>query len=119
MMAVHQGNGAAWWKELSDFLHERTENQLRRLTIRILRGQVAIHATAPCERIRALAEAAAGEAVSADMLTVMIRVAGVDDKLANRISQPPPPPGRDLRPAPKLFAGADIHRQVQRLVSGN
>jgi hypothetical protein len=115
MMAVHSHPGA-WWKQLSDFLHQRTENQLRRLTIRTLGGRVAIHATAPCDRIRVLAETAAKEAVPPQMLTLAIRV---DSRPKDSRSLTAALPDAERLPAPKLFDGEAMHRRLQRLVAGN
>jgi hypothetical protein len=110
--------GGAWWKQLSDFLHYRTDNRLRRLQIRAVGSHVSVQALAPCDGVRALAEAAVREIVPAHMLAMLIKVEG-ETKSPAMSAAPTLPADGKTSPAPELFAGDTMFRRVQRLVNGN
>jgi hypothetical protein len=125
MMAVEQPSGA-WWKQLSDLLHERTHHRLRGLQIRAVGGRVSIQASAPSDRVRNQAEEAAREVVPDGILAMRIKVVGTIDRVAPdspEASEHEHPraelPKSDRRIAPSLFAGQVVYRRLRRLVSGN
>ncbi|MEX2186888.1 MAG: hypothetical protein WD875_08850 [Pirellulales bacterium] len=112
---MNQPSGA-WWKQLSNHLHERTQSRLRGLQIRAVGGRISIQASAPSDRVRSLAEAAAREIVPDGLLALRIEVDGPID----RISTPTDLPEQDGRdPRPSQFSGQVIYRRMHRLVNGN
>jgi hypothetical protein len=115
MKAVNQPSGA-WWKQLSDHLHERTHHRLRGLQIRAVGGRVSIQASAPCERTRSQAEAAAREVVPDGLLAMRIKVDGAPHRgdAAHADSAPGDKPA-----APALFSGHVVYRRLRRIVNGN
>ncbi|RIK77106.1 MAG: hypothetical protein DCC68_18015 [Planctomycetota bacterium] len=120
MMAVSLPSGA-WWKQLSSHLHERTHNRLRGLQIRAVGGRVSIQASAPCDRVRSQAEAAAREIVPDALLAMRIKVEGTEQH--GRSTAPDQlerqsPKVEDRRGAPSLFAGQVLYRRMHRLVNG-
>jgi hypothetical protein len=123
MMAVDLPSGA-WWKQLSDHLHERTHHRLRGLQIRAVGGRVSIQASAPCDRVRNQAEEAAREVVPDGILAMRIRVDGSSDR-KHTTSAPSPEEQRNeqqlntRRVLPSLSAGHIVYRRLRRLVNGN
>jgi hypothetical protein len=115
MMAARPQPSGAWWKQLSDHLHQRTHNRLRRLQIRAVGGRVSIQAIAPCDRVRNQAEEAAREVVPDDLLAMRIKVDGHGEIVVSDAD------GRSTTPAstPGLFVGQVLHRRLRRLVGGN
>lgn len=127
MMAVSLPSGA-WWKQLSNHLHERTHNRLRGLQIRAVGGRVSIQASAPCDRVRSQAEAAAREIVPDALLAMRIKVDRGHEQHDRSASTERTNPERPVaappaveygRQAPSLFAGQVIYRRMHRLVNGN
>ncbi len=115
MIAVNQPSGA-WWKQLSNHLHERTLSRLRGLQIRAVSGRVSIKASAPCDRVRSLAEAAAREVVPEELLALRI---AVDAPIEHDASLSETPTRGGCSRSPALFSGHDLYRRMHRLVNGN
>lgn len=113
MMAVNQPSGA-WWKQLSNHLHERTHSRLRGLQIRAVGGRISIQASAPSDRVRNQAEAAAREVVPEGLLAMRIRVVGANNPATEAASDEP----AVERTLPPLCSGHMVYRRLSRLVHG-
>jgi hypothetical protein len=115
MIAVNQPSGA-WWKQLSNHLHERTHSRLRGLQIRAVGGRVSIQASAPCDKVRSQAEAAAREVVPDGLLAMKIKVDDPKDRPPDAVETSE---SGGHTPTSSLLTGEVLYRRMHRLVNGN
>jgi hypothetical protein len=116
MTFATQSPRGAWWKQLSDHIHSRTNQQLRRLQIRMSGGRIMIRGRVPSEEVRRCAEEAALEVVPEKFLALRLSIDGE------------PEPVETTRPVGKSEGReADVnplvdmvlYRRLYNLVAGN
>lgn len=116
--AMYPKSPRAWWKQLSDHIHARTGQQLRRLQIYFSGGRIVIRGKVPCEEIRKCAIEAAREVVPEKFLAVMLSIdeeAQTDTAAARQ-----PTPEQESRVA-EANGPLDllVYRRLYDLVAGN
>ena len=117
MTFATQSARGAWWKQLSDHIHSRTNQQLRRLQIRMSGGRIMIRGRVPSEEIRRCAEEAALEVVPEKFLALRLSVDGEPETAEDSIRSAP----KSLRSQADASPLVDLvlYRRLYNLVAGN
>jgi hypothetical protein len=113
-----QSPRGAWWKQLSDHIHARTGQQLRRLQIYFSGGRIVIRGKVPCEDVRRCAEEAAREVVPEKFLAVML---SIDEEVKNGATAAPQaaPAAKSRLTEPPDPLDLLVYRRMYDLVAGN
>ena len=117
MTFATQSPRGAWWKQLSDHIHARTNQQLRRLQIRMSGGRIMIRGRVPSEEVRRCAAEAALEVVPEKFLALRLSIDGQPETEEEMTRPAVKSGGREAEGSP--LVDLVLYRQLYNLVAGN